>query len=977
MTDTDVAPQSGVLAATVSDVEKAPAAPDAGMRVLESRVYRGPNPYGYRPAVRFKIDLGRLEEHPSDRIDGFTDRLLEMIPTLQKHGCSYGEPGGFVRRMREGTWIAHVAEHIAIEVQCLAGTPVTYGKTRSAPGEPAGVYNVVYSFQEERVGLLAGWLALRIVDHLLPPELQGVAGLEKLLPRDDTPPLADPGAPLNYKRELEALIRVAQRLALGPTTQSLVDEARRRGIPFIRLDEYSLVQLGYGKYQQRIRASISSKTSHIGVETASNKALTGRLLADGGIPVPQGRVVKSADEAVEAAARLGYPVVTKPLDANHGRGVSLNLGSAEQVRWGFEQASEHGRSRAVLVEKFFRGRDYRVLVVNGKVAAAAERVPAHVVGDGEHTVRELIDIVNRDPRRGIGHEKVLTRITVDAQVERLLEQANKTLQTVLEPGEVLYLRSTANMSTGGTSIDVTSKIHPLNEEIFSQTALIVGLDIAGIDVISPDITKSLRETGGGVIEVNAAPGFRMHLQPSEGRRRNVARPVIDMLFPDQVPCRLPMVAITGTNGKTTTSRMVAHILKTHGLRVGLTTSTGIYVDDKLYLAGDTTGPKSAGIVLRDPTVEAAVLETARGGIVREGLGWDRCDVGAVLNVTSDHLGLKGVETIEDLARVKSLIVEVVDPDGYSVLNADNPYTARMRRRAQGRIVFFSMHGGEDSSRLVRDHIIQGGIAVVRQPSPKGDMIVIHDDDKYLPLLWTHDIPATLGGKAAFNVENALAATAIAYAMKIPLDTIRQALRTFRSDFEGNPGRLNVYDGHPFRVILDYAHNPDGMQKVADLVAQLRPDHKRVLAVVTGTGDRRDEDIRRVGEVAAGMVDELIIKETTLLRGRRRGEVPRLIREGALAAGLTEDRILHFDGECEALLGALHRARPGDLVFVFCDDYKYCWKHIVGFKPQATPSPGDGAGRNGDGATAAEACDPGRGESAAGVRHAREEAGATR
>jgi cyanophycin synthetase len=409
--------------------------------------------------------------------------------------------------------------------------------------------------------------------------------------------------------------------------------------------------------------------------------------------------------------------------------------------------------------------------------------------------------------------------------------------------------------------------------------------------------------------------------------------VIDMLFPDPVPCRLPMAAITGTNGKTTTSRMVAHILKTHGLRVGLTTSAGIYIDDRLYLAGDTTGPKSARMVLRDPTVEAAVLETARGGILREGLGWDRCDVGAVLNISADHLGVKGVETVEDLARIKSLVVEVVEDDGYSVLNADDPLTARMRRRARGQVIFFSMHGGENSSRLLRDHVKRGGLAVVRTPNAGGDMIVLHEGQRYLPVLYAHEIPATLGGKATFNVENALAAAAIAYGMKVPLDTIRAGLRSFRTDFDSNPGRLNIYDGHPFRVILDYAHNPAGFEQMADLVAKLRPDHKRVISVITGTGDRRDEDIRELGRIAVNLADDLIIKETTLLRGRKKGEIPRLIREGALAAGFAEDRLTMISDECEALTAALRRARPGDLVIAFCDDYKNCWKTITGFQPE--------------------------------------------
>lgn len=913
--------------------EETAVSPTSPMRVLETGVYRGPNPYGYRPTIRFKLDLGTLEHYPTSLLPGFTNALLDLIPTLTEHGCSLGEPGGFVRRLKEGTWLAHVVEHVAIELQCLAGTPVTYGKTRGT-GEP-GVYNLVFSYLEERVGLLAGWLALRTVNSLLPAELRGVEGMDNILPVS-LAPLAPADAPFDFKAELEALIRMADRLALGPTTQSLVDEACSRGIPAIRLDDQSLVQLGYGKYLQRIRASVTSCTPHIATETASDKSLTNRLLGDAGLPVPQSQLVRSVEEAVRAARRLGYPVVTKPLDVSHGRGVSLNLSNTEEVRWGFEQAAEYTRS--VLVEQYLTGNDYRVLVIDGRVVAAAHRVPARVVGDGERTIQELIDLVNSDPRRGIGHEKVLTRITVDAQAKRLLEQVNYTLNTVLPLGEVFYLRSTANMSTGGTAIDVTDQMHPDNVEIASLAAKVIGLDVAGIDIIAPDISQSIRDTGGGIIEVNAGPGFRMHLQPSEGKPRNVAEPVIDMLFPRRTPSRIPIAAITGTNGKTTTSRMVAHILKTHGLRVGLTTSTGIYVDGKRFMPGDTTGPKSAKIVLRDPTVEAAVLETARGGILREGLGFDLCDVGAVLNVAEDHLGLKGVETLQDLAWVKSLVVEVVRKGGYSVLNADDRLTARMARKAGGKLILFSMRGGEDGPRHLREHLANGGMAVVRQPGVRGDMIVIYDGDEYLPLMRTSQIPATLGGKARFNVENALAATAIAYGLRVPIDTIRRALATFETTFEENPGRLNVYDKLPFRVILDFAHNPHGMEKIAEMVRDLRPERGRVITVVTGTGDRRDQDIRRLGEIAARMADELIIKETTLLRGRKQGEIPRLVHEGAVAAGFSEERITHIDNEREAIDTALRMARPGELVLVFCDDSTCCWERITQFRPAVMEAP---------------------------------------
>ena len=649
------------------------------LHVLEKQIYRGPNVYGHEPMIRFQLDLGSLEDFPSNKLPGFTDRLLDLLPSLQSHGCSYREPGGFVRRLVDGTWLGHVSEHVALELQSLAGSPVTYGKTRSVRGRP-GVYNVLYRYRDERVGLIAGAVALRLVNSLLPQELQGVEGLAHLLPEGRS--RIDPAAPFDFAAELDELRRLTRRYTLGPTTQSLVAEAERRGIPSRRLDDQSLVQLGYGKYQQQIRASITSKTPHIATTTASDKDLTKQLLDRAGLPVPQGEVVQSAEEAVRAARRLRSPVVTKPLDGNHGRGVSLNLITDEQVAQGFAEARQH--SRTVVVEQYYPGNDHRVLVVNNEVVAVAERVPAHVVGDGTRTVTALVEEINRDPRRGNGHENVMTRIVINDHVLEVLARSGHTPDSVPASGEVVFLRDTANISTGGTAIDRTDVIHPENATVARRAAQVIGLDVAGIDLISPDISQSVHQTGGGIVEVNAAPGFRMHLQPSEGQPRNVAAPVLSMLFPKGTPCRMPIISITGTNGKTTTSRMVAHILRHAGKLVGLTTSNGIYIDGEQILSGDTTGPKSAKVVLRDPNVEVAVLETARGGILREGLGFERCDVGAVLNIQPDHLGLKGIETVEDLAWVKSLIVEVVTENGTSVLNADDPLTLNMRQKGEGK-----------------------------------------------------------------------------------------------------------------------------------------------------------------------------------------------------------------------------------------------------------------------------------------------------
>jgi len=896
------------------------------MRVVETRVYRGPSPYGYRPVIRLTVDLEELEQYPSGELSNFNARLVELIPTLAEHGCSYGEPGGFIRRLNEqnaegtrGTWLGHVTEHIALEIQCLAGTPVSYGKTRSVAGQP-GVYYVIYSYTEEQVGVEAGELALKLVRSLLPTDLPSALPTEEL-------------AGFDFARELDGLIERAQEIALGPTTASLVEEARRRDIPAIRLDTQSLVQLGWGKYQQRIRASVTDRTGNIAVETASDKELTIKLLGDVGIPVPRHQLARSADDAVEIAERLGYPLVTKPLDVSHGRGVSIKLLNADEVRSGYAAAAVY--SSSVLVETFLEGKDYRVLVIDGKVVAVAERVPAHVIGDGAHSISELVEIINRDPRRGIGHEKILTRIKIGQQAERLLQQAGYTLETVLVQGQRFYLASTANLSTGGTAIDRTTDIHYETREIARRAALVIGLDIAGIDIITPDIRQPLREVGGGIVEVNAGPGFRMHLQPSEGQPRNVARPVIDMLFPPNTPARVPLVALTGTNGKTTTARMVAHILKMNGERVGLTTTDGIYIDGQIYMKGDMTGPWSARVVLKDPTVDSVVLETARGGILREGLGFDRCDVGAVLNVSADHLGLRGVDTLEQLAEVKSLLVEIVRKDGASVLNADDELVAKMAARAEGRIVYFSMHGGEGASGQVKQHIANGGTAVVLQPGVRGDMLAIYDAEQYIPLLWTHLIPATLEGKALHNVANALAAAAICYARGVSVENIRQGLRTFATSFYLTPGRLNVFDEYAFRVIVDYAHNPAAIQALSDLVGRLRPNYRRTIGMISAPGDRRDVDIRAIGAIAGRTFDLLVIKEDNDRRGRKDGDIAKLLWEAAHEAGMPPDRMITVLDELEATRHALSLAEPDDLVVICADEITAVWKEVIYHLPRNT------------------------------------------
>jgi len=694
-------------------------------------VYRGPNIWARMPSLRFTVDIGELEERPTNKIPGFYERITELIPSLYDHRCSVGKPGGFLQRMREGTWMGHVLEHLALELQNLAGGEVVRGKTRST--KEKGVYNVVFEYGQEDVGIAAAELARRLLNHI-------IYGVEP---------------DFDFQSELErTVIRTAERLAYGPSTGAIVSEAERRNIPVIRLDpRRSLVQLGHGVHQERIWATVTSATSNIAVDTASNKELTNRLLHDVGIPVPRGTTVRNVEDAVREARRIHYPVVIKPLDGNHGRGVCINLKDDDEVREFFPSSMSESRTGIIVVERYVEGLDYRILVVNNQVVAVAERVPAHVVGDGEHTVEELIEITNSDPRRGVGHEKILTRISIDEQTMETLERHEVALTDVPGKGRVVPLKRTGNMSTGGTSIDRTDDIHPDNEEIARQAAMVVGLDIAGIDFIVPDISKSIRQSGGAIVEVNAGPGFRMHTNPTEGHPRHVGRAVIDMLFPAGSKARVPIVAVTGTNGKTTTVRMISHIMKTAGRRVGMTTTDGIYIDGTQIMAGDMSGPTSAKMVLKNPTINYAVLETARGGILRSGLGFDRCDIAVVTNITSDHLGLQGVDTLADLARVKAVVPQSVFRDGKSVLNADNEWTVEMARSARGEILYFSMQ--EDNS-VVRDHLRNKGRAVILRQVAAGEMITIIENRRETSLLLASQIPATFDGRLRVNVANALA-----------------------------------------------------------------------------------------------------------------------------------------------------------------------------------------------------------------------------
>ncbi|MSP59511.1 MAG: cyanophycin synthetase [Myxococcales bacterium] len=883
------------------------------MKILERRVYRGPSLYAHFPVMRLTVDMEALEAWPSGKIPGFNDRLLAALPSLAEHSCSFGVAGGFVRRLREeeGTWLGHVLEHVAIELQQLGGAQVSFGKTRGAGVD--GQYHVVFEYEEERVGEAAAELGMKLLHHLLPDELR----------RDLVAPDAEP---FDFAKELEGLISFAQGRQLGPSTHALVRAAEARDIPWMRLNDYSLVQFGHGKYQKRIQATVTSQTSHIAVELASDKDETNKIFRALGLPVPEQRLARTPDEAVRAASRLGYPVVVKPLNANHGRGVSLDLRDAEQVRVAFAGAREHART--VIVETYITGEDHRMLVVNGELIAVAKRVPGHVVGDGERTIAALVEIVNSDPRRGIGHEKMLTRIEFDPQADRLMAEKGVTKETVLPAGQRFYLRSTGNLSTGGTAIDLTDAVHPDNREMAVRAAKAIGLDVAGIDFITADVTRSYREVGGGICEVNAAPGFRMHVAPTEGKPRNVAEPVIDMLFPRGTPSRIPIASITGTNGKTTTARMLAHIAKMSGSVVGLATTDGVYVDGERTVAGDYTGPQAAQMVLRDPSVDMAVLETARGGLLRAGMGYRHCNVGAVLNIAADHLSLRGIDTLDQLAAVKRIVVEVARD--CAVLNADDVRCLKMADHTRAaRIAYVTMNARHD---LVRQHIRAGGLACVLEEGINGQMITLFDRGAHLPLLWTHLIPATLEGKALHNVQNAMFAATLGFALGVKTENIRQGLRTFDTTYFQAPGRLNVFDGHPFKVILDYGHNPAAVQAMADLALRLEVPGRR-LAVLAGPGDRRDEDLREIARIAGRTFDHLILRRDDDRRGRSSEEVPRMMEAELLASGFPAARMQVIPDEQEAIEAGLRMARRGDLLLVFADHISRSWKQVIYFKSE--------------------------------------------
>ena len=853
------------------------------MRIDKIRTLAGANIYNYKPVLVMKLYLEELAETESRDVEGFNERLVALLPGLHEHHCNKGRAGGFVERLETGTYFGHIVEHVALELSGAAGVPVYYGKTLYAD-EP-GCYNVVVAYQAER--------GMR---YLLEVAVELVGALVK----NESYPLEE---------KLEEARRLIARTELGPSTRAIVEAARRRDIPWVRVNNDSLVQLGYGRNRKFIQAAMTSQTGGIAVEVAGDKELTKTMLEQADLPVPRGLVAETADEAIAAFSEIGGAVAVKPLDGHQGKGVSLNLTTEIEVLEAFRIAQAYGRD--VLVEEMYAGRDYRVLIVGGKLVAASERVPCHVVGDGSHTLGELIEIENLNPLRGEGHDKVLTKIKVDQVMLSHLLKHGLSFEQVPAAGERVFLRETGNLSTGGTAVDVTDDVHPEVRRHCERAARIVGLDICGLDLVATDIAQPL-QAGNGFIEANAAPGLRMHTAPTHGQPRDVGGAIIDMLYPRGAEARIPLISITGTNGKTTVTRMIGHVLREMRWSVGMTTTDGIHIGGELVARGDTTGPHSARVVLSDPTVEIAVLETARGGITRRGLGYDWSDISVITNIREDHIGQDGIHDIEDLVHIKSLIAERVREGGTLILNADDEQSVRLIenarvRRTNKQFIYFSL---DDNNLLIRKYMeIGGGAFFVRD----GRIIEAAGREEY-EVAAVADIPLTMGGTASFQVSNVLAAVAACRAHGVTRENVAAALKTFRTD-EHNPGRANLYQVGAGYVMVDYGHNPDAFAAVARMTALWHGRH--VTAILGVPGDRDDRLIEESGRVAARGFQRIIIKEDKDLRGRRKGEVAGLLCRTVNAESPGRECLTVLD-EIQAFSNALGAMKPGDVIVVFYD-----------------------------------------------------------
>lgn len=860
------------------------------MKITDTVIYPRRNIYSHKPVIKMIVDIER-DAVPTKDIPGFNEKLLTAFPGLKDHVCGLGYEGGFLERLNTGTYLAHVLEHVTIELQYILGYQVKYGKTRVI--EEPSLYYLVYEYENEVIGMECGKAAVFILNCFINQKNVDIDNF------------------------LDYLKKVAIDTNLGPSTSAIAHEAKKRNIPVTRVDHDSLIQLNYGKLSRVVESTLTDVTSCISADISCNKQLTKSILKDNKIPTPYGKVVYSLVSALMAANQIGMPVVVKPFDGNQGKGVHLNLNNEEEITAAFHDAIKY--SKGIIVEQYIAGKDYRVLVIGDQVKAVAERLPACVTGDGLHSVRELIELANQNENRGENHEKALTKIKLDESAMEVLKKKVLTAESIPPVGETVILRENANLSTGGTAVDCTDSIHPDNAEIAVRAANAIGVDIAGIDIVTEDISKSMYETNGVVIEVNSAPGIRMHLYPSKGTPRNVAKDIVDWLYPPDQPSNFPIISITGTNGKTTVTRLIAHILADTGLDVGFTSTSGTFINDKCICPGDNSGPVSAKTLLSNKAIDAAVLETARGGIVREGLGYDLADVGVITNITEDHLGLDGIDTLEDLAFVKALVVEAVKKDGYAVLNAEDAMTDYLLKRVKAKKILFY----NDKKKAARFQDVEA----VRVFTDHGS-IKIQDGIKTFILCPVAAVPITCNGMIECNIENSLAAAAAAYAMKVPAKKIADGLESFQC----NSGRFNLYAIQNYSVLLDYAHNKSGYEAVVDACRQFQ--HKRLVGIIGMPGDRLDKAMREVGKFCAECFDKIYIKEDLDLRNRKRGEVARIFQSAIEESGFDQNNMLVFENELNALQHAMENAEEDDLIVVLYEKLEPLKKMVEEAKEKA-------------------------------------------
>lgn len=854
------------------------------MNILSIQNYQGRNIYCHRPVIKAIVELGDLYDTPTSELEGFNEKLLSVLPGIAMHFCSCGYEGGFLERLQEGTYPAHVTEHIVLELQSMAGYSVSFGRSRLM-AEPS-TYTIVFEYVNEKSAIECLLAAVEIFNKLAVGQEPDIAEL------------------------FGNIQKVAAETDLGPSTGAIFDEAVKRGIPVARIGNEGLLMLGHGKYSRVVEAALTDTPGCISVDIAGNKQLTKELLEINNIPVPYGITAYTPLAVVSAVEQIGFPVVVKPFDANQGKGVTLDIKNNEEAVTAWYEAVKF--SKAVLVEDYIKGRDYRILVIGGKVAAAAERIPPYITGDGKRTVKELVDEENSRSLRGNDHEKPLTRIMLDDTAGRVLHKSGKTIHYIPKEGEKVLLRFNGNLSTGGTARDCTDEVHSYNAGLAVKAAGILGLDIAGVDITAEDISKPIYKGCGAVIEVNAAPGLRMHLFPSEGIKRNVAADILTMLFPTGKPSSVPIVSVTGTNGKTTTTRLISHTISLMGKVTGMTSTSGVFVGGKCLAKGDNTGPAGARLVLSNKEVEAAVLETARGGIIKRGLGYDLADVGVIVNISEDHLGIDGINSIKELTDVKSLVVEAVKPWGCAVVNADDGMTPYLLERIKCKVVMFS---AAMNNKLVLSHAKAGGKAVYS----KGGTICIFNGSYEERVAEISKIPITFNGVSACNVENSLAAVSALYALNIPPAVIQEGLESFKPDEDCNPGRLNVFDMGGFRIMLDYGHNPAGFKAISEMLPGLKA--QRCVGVVGMPGDRTDKSIAEAGTIFAKTFNRIYIKEDRDLRGRDPGEVADIFYDAVITAGLNKDQVEVVYSELEALKAAVDDARPGDLIVAFYEEFE--------------------------------------------------------